>query len=296
MRTLLLYNPKAGRSRAGQKISKVAEVFLEAGYTVDQRPIDFSQNPFDGYECVDMVVVAGGDGTINYVINCMVNKSLDITIAVVPAGTANDFAGAIGMSRTASKAARQILGGVEQRLDCGCVNGLYYVNVFSFGLFTTTSQHTPDRIKQMIGKGAYIFEGIKELRSLHTIPLHIEADGECFDTEAIMALVFNGETAGSFPLARTASVRDGLLDCIILEKSNFFVTCGGMIRYLWRGESSQVLHFKARNIRMTTSTEGIATDVDGQKGAEFPLDIRCLEGGLRVMCPAPAKIETGVGE
>lgn len=285
MNTLLLYNPKAGRSKAARKIETVADIFREAGYSVEEQAIDFAKNPFDGHTNIDLVIIAGGDGTINYVINRMVERSLDIAVGIIPAGTANDFAGAIGMSSSAEEAARQILNGTEQRLDCGCVNGLYYVNIFSFGLFTTTSQHTPDIIKRMIGKGAYIFEGIKELRTLQTIPLHIEADGESFDTEAIMALVFNGETAGSFPLAKSSSIRDGLLDCLILEKRNFFVTCGGMIKYLWQGESSQVLHFKARNIRMTTTGNDIPTDVDGQKGAEFPLDIRCIEGGLRVICP-----------
>lgn len=286
MKTLLIYNPKAGRNKAAQKIETVADIFRQAGHSVTEQAIEFDANPFDGHEDADMAVIAGGDGTINYAINKMAEKSLDMAVGIVPSGTANDFARAIGMSSSAEEAARQILEGSEQRLDCGCVNGLYYVNVFSFGLFTTTSQHTPDIIKRMIGKGAYIFEGIRELRTLHTIPLHIEADGETFDTEAIMALVFNGETAGSFPLARTASVRDGLLDCLILEKRNFFVTCGGMIRYLWRGKSSQVLHFKARSIKMTTTlAEPIPTDVDGQQGPVFPLNIGCLEGALRIICP-----------
>lgn len=286
MKTLLLYNPKAGRNKAMQKIGTAADVFRAAGHEVAVQAIEFGKNPFDDAPAADLVVVAGGDGTINYVVNRMKERSLDIAMGIVPSGTANDFAGAIGMSRSAAKAARQILEGEERRLDCGCVNGLYYVNIFSFGLFTTTSQHTPDLIKKMIGKGAYIFEGIKELRSLHALPLHIEADDEVLDTEALIVLVLNGETAGSFPLARTASVSDGLLDCLILEKSNFFMTCGGMIEYLWRGESSQVLHFKARDIRMTTTQEGpILTDVDGQRGADFPLDIRCLPGAMRIVCP-----------
>lgn len=285
MKTLLLYNPKAGRSRAAHKTAAAARIFLEAGHTVAEKPIEFGRDPFEGHEDADLAVIAGGDGTVNYVINAMKSRGLDIPAAIIPAGTANDFAHALGMSRSAQKAARQILNGEEQRIDCGCVNGLYYVNVFSFGLFTTTSQHTPDLVKRMIGKGAYIFEGIKELRGMQTLPLHITADGTEFDTEALIALVFNGETAGSFPLARTASIRDGLLDCLLLERRNFLETCGGMIRYLWRGEASQVRHIKARTITMSSAAEGILTDVDGQRGAEFPLEIRCLEGALRIVCP-----------
>ncbi len=79
---------------------------------------------------------------------------------MIPAGTANDFAGALGMSREPLEAARQIAAGRIARVDCGCVNDLWFVNIFSFGLFTTTSQRTPDERKHRIGKLAYILEGV----------------------------------------------------------------------------------------------------------------------------------------
>ncbi len=98
------------------------------------------------------------------------------------------------------------------------MNGLYFVNIFSFGIFTTTSQRTPDERKHKIGKLAYIIEGVKEFRAMHAVPLQIEADGEAFDFNSLMVLVFNGETAGGFRLARRSSIKDGLFDCLMLEK------------------------------------------------------------------------------
>ena len=106
-----------------------------------------------------LMVVAGGDGTVNYAVNAMKRKGLDIPIGVIPAGTANDFAGAVGMSREPLEAARQIASGAVDRVDVGRVNDLYFVNIFSFGIFTTTSQRTPDERKHKIGKLAYIIEG-----------------------------------------------------------------------------------------------------------------------------------------
>ena len=285
MKTLLLYNVKAGRGKAFANIEKVAEVFRAAGHETVMQLIEFDKNPFDGHEDTELAVVAGGDGTINYTVNRMKERGLDTLLGIVPSGTANDFAGAVGMSRNPVEAARQIVGGEEQRLDCGCVNGLYYVNIFSFGLFTTTSQRTPDERKHKIGKLAYIIEGSKELRALRPLPLHVETDGGSFDIDALMTLIFNGETAGGFRLARRASIRDGFFDGLILERRNLFAACWSMIRYLLGGKPASVRHFKSRNIRITTSAGGVLTDVDGQTGAEFPLDIRCIAGGLRVVCP-----------
>ena len=80
--------------------------------------------------------------------------------------------------------------------------GLYFVNIFSFGIFTTTSQRTPDERKHKIGKLAYIIEGVKEFRAMHAVPLQVVADGEAFDFNSLMVLVFNGETAGGFRAGR----------------------------------------------------------------------------------------------
>lgn len=284
---LFLYNPQSGKGKIEKDSQAIGEMFRQAGYSIVDGPIDFSRNPFNGHETVDLVVVAGGDGTVNYVVNAMKRKGLDIPVGVIPAGTANDFAGALGMSREPLEAARQIASGSIDRVDAGCVNGLWFVNIFSFGLFTTTSQRTPDERKHKIGKLAYIIEGVKEFRTMHAVPLEIEADGERFDLRSLMVLIFNGETAGGFHLARRSSIKDGLFDCILLEKKNFFRSTLAMCRYLAGGSPKIVRHLRARRIDIRSSVNE-PTDVDGQKGAEFPLHIECLAGGLRVMCAKQA--------
>ena len=270
---VFLYNTQSGKGKAARSVEAICTVFRAYGYEIEPRLIDFSANPFDGNETIDLMVVAGGDGTVNYVVNAMKRKGLDIPLGVIPSGTANDFARALGMSREPLEAARQIASGGVERVDVGCVNGLWFVNIFSFGIFTTTSQRTPDKRKHRIGKLAYIIEGVKEFRSMHAVPLEIEADGERFD----------GETAGGFHLARRSSIKDGLFDCILLEKKNFFRSTLAMCRYLAGGQPKIVRHLQAQTIDIR-STVNEPTDVDGQKGAEFPLHIECIAGGLRIMC------------
>ena len=190
---VFLYNPESGKGKIARNVGCISTIFQAYGYDVTPQRIDFTVNPFDGNETIDLMVVAGGDGTVNYAVNAMKRKGLDIPIGVIPAGTANDFAGAVGMSREPLEAARQIASGAVDRVDCGCVNGLYFVNIFSFGIFTTTSQRTPDQRKHKIGKLAYLIEGVKELRAMHAVPLKVVADGQAFDFNSLMVLVFNGE-------------------------------------------------------------------------------------------------------
>ncbi|MCI7139837.1 YegS/Rv2252/BmrU family lipid kinase [Alistipes sp.] len=282
---VLLYNPQSGRGRIDFQVEELCTVFRAYGYDIRPQQIDFEANPFDGNETVSLMVVAGGDGSVNFVLNAMKRKGLDIPLGVIPAGTANDFAGALGMSRRPLEAARQIASGVEERVDCGRVNDLYFINILSFGIFTTTSQRTPDEIKHRIGKLAYIIEGVREVVSMHAVPLEIDADGERFDLRSLMVLIFNGETAGGFPLARRSSIRDGLLDCILLEKRDIFRSTLAMGQYLLGGNPKIVRHLQARKIEIR-STVNEPTDVDGQRGAEFPLHIECVAGGVRVICPS----------
>ena len=285
-RVLILYNVKAGRGRIRRRMDAIESQFVAAGWTPVPKMLRFGENPFDNLEGeYDLVVVCGGDGTINYVVNAMRRKGVDYPLGLIPAGTANDFAGAIGMHRNPIKAAQQIIEGEVEALDCGKVNDLYFVNIFSFGLFTTTSQQTPDNLKHQIGKAAYLIEGSKELHNREYIPLHIVYDEGEMDVESVMTLVFNGETAGRFPLARNASVRDGLLDCVLMRKCGTFEGAWAAVKYLVNGrENEEVVHIRSSKLAITSPLSPL-TDMDGQPSAEFPLEIECLKGALRVVVP-----------
>ena len=108
-KALLLYNVKAGRGKIARNVDRLLDIFRQAGYDIHAKLIEFGKNPFEGDEQTQLAVICGGDGTINYVVNAMQKKLLSPTIAVIPAGTANDFAGALGMESDIFKAARQLV-------------------------------------------------------------------------------------------------------------------------------------------------------------------------------------------
>lgn len=293
---ILIYNTKAGRGKIGRNVDHILAIFRNAGYDMRPRLIAFGENPFDGYEEVDLAVVAGGDGTLNYVVNAMKRKGLSLTLGVIPAGTANDFAGALGMSRNILKAAQQIAEGTVEQIDCGKVEqigrnrdsesdkDIYFVNIFSFGLFTTTSQHTPEHLKHRIGRLAYAIAGLRDLRNLHSIPLTITTDDETFYYQTLIGLIFNGETAGRVPLASKSSLRDGVFDCLFLRRRNLLLSAFDMALYILGIKTPAIRFLRTSTLVLSTCIDE-DTDVDGQRGGEFPMRVVCLRGDLNVVCP-----------
>ena len=291
-RAVLLYNAEAGKGKIEKNIDHIVDIFREADYDMQPLPIRFGTNPFDWCGKIDLAVIAGGDGTINYVVNAMMRSNLSINIGVIPAGTANDFAGAIGMSNNILKAARQIAQGDVEFIDCGKVEQIeqgderviYFVNIFSFGIFTTTSQRTPAELKHRIGKMAYVVAAFKELSNIHGIPLTITSDAEAFYYPTLMGLVFNGETAGRVPIARKSSLRDGVFDCIFLRKRSPFISALDMLLYMVGIKTRAVKYIRTSQLTLVTPMSE-DTDVDGQSGGRFPMRVYCLHGVLKVVCP-----------
>ena len=293
-RAILIYNPQAGRGKIERNISRIVAVFRRVDYDLILHPIEFERNPFDGNEDVELAIIAGGDGTINYVVNAMMHKGLSITLGIIPAGTANDFAGALGMSTDVVEAAQQIAEGVVEEVDCGKVehmhcekeSAIYFVNIFSFGIFTTTSQHTPERMKHRLGRIAYLLAGVKDLKNLHGIPLTITTDDETFYYPTLLGLVFNGETAGRMPLARMSNLRDGVFDCLFLRKrETAFQSACDMLLYLLGIRTRAVKFLRTSALTLMSPTDE-DTDVDGQRGGSLPLRIKCLKGALKIVRPS----------
>lgn len=292
-KAILLYNRQAGRGNFESKIEQIIPIFTNAGYAMQPVAIRFDDNPFKGHETVDLAVVAGGDGTLNYIVNEMMSRDLRITLGILPAGTANDFAGALGMSNNLLKAARQIAHGSAEAIDCGCVQqinnpdspAIYFVNIFSFGIFTTTSQHTPEELKHIMGRAAYMIEGFKELKKRHGIPLTITTDDEAFYYPTLIGLIFNGETAGRVPLARMASLNDGVFDCLFLRKrETTFQSACDMLLYVLGIKTRAVKYMRTSSLTLMSPTSE-ATDVDGQCGGHFPMKLSCMRGALNIICP-----------
>ena len=118
---------------------------------------------------------------------------------------------------------------------------------------------------------------------MHAVPLEIEADGERFDLRSLMVLIFNGETAGGFRLARRSSIKDGLFDCILLEKKNFFRSTMAMCRYRAETRRSSAICGPGRSTSVRRSTSRRMS-----MGRRAP-DFRCTSSASPEVCASCAQ-------
>jgi lipid kinase, YegS/Rv2252/BmrU family len=284
-----IYNPYSGENVILDHLDIVIKIHQEAGYTIVPYRIDKEIdviNAFNDFRDTNYyyVLIAGGDGTIDNVVNAMAKAGVSVPIGILPVGTANDFGKFLGMPSDISKACRQILNSEVTSVDLGSINDKYFVNVASTGLFTDVSQKTDVNLKNTIGKLAYYLKGLEELPNFRKLEIKIKSEEMEYEGNMYFMLVFNGQTAGNFKLATKASADDGLLDVIIFKAIPIIELIPLFVKVL-KGEhldSDNVIYFKTNNIYIE-SHEDIVTDIDGEKGPDFPLNIKCIKGGLKVL-------------
>ena len=286
-----IYNPSAGETSIGEWLDRITALYQSRGLMVTLFRLDFA-GPMNGAvddidHTYDHVLIAGGDGTVNFVINLLKQRSVDIPVAVLPVGTANDFAKALKMPSDVEKAVCAILDGETRPVDLGVVNGMWFVNILSSGLFTTVSQNTPTQMKNIFGSLAYMAGGALDLANYHKIKLTVKSDGGDFEGDALILLVFNGKTAGNLKLARTSELDDGLLDVLIIKGHNpieTFHTVFLHISGITKKYPREMVHIKCSRLSVNAENPE-TTDMDGQPGPDFPLNVWCDKGGLRVIFP-----------
>ena len=217
----LIYNPHSGKRELLEKFDTVFKCYQEKGYSIDifrvGRGIEI-KDAFTGDSSeYHHVLIAGGDGTVNNVVNAMKNSSIDLPIAVLPVGTANDFAGNFGISKNIEEACNQILDSEVRTIDLGIANDRYFVNILSTGLFTDISHKVDPKMKKNFGKLAYYLRGIKDAYNIKPLEIDVVShENENLEEKYIM-FVFNGRTAGRINLAYKAEIDDGMFDVILIK-------------------------------------------------------------------------------
>ncbi|WP_026883885.1 YegS/Rv2252/BmrU family lipid kinase [Clostridium akagii] len=284
-----IYNPYSGENSIANNIDKVIKAHQKRGYTIIPYRISMQFGIAQAFEDLDedykYILIAGGDGTVDNIVNYMKNNEIDLPIAILPTGTANDFAKFIKMPLDVDKACKQILNSKVKEVDIGKINDKYFINVASMGLFTDVSQKTDINVKNTIGKLAYYLKGLEQIPNFRKLSFKVKSKDNEFDGDIYLMLVFNGQTAGNLNFAYKALIDDGLLDVIIIKASNP-VDIIGLLFDMFNGNhldrSSSLVYFKTDELTIE-SNENIVTDIDGEKGPDFPLKITCIKHGLKVL-------------
>ena len=197
---LFIVNPRAGRSKSRSPLFDAISVFSEAGYLTSLHkttaPGDASVTAAREGEEYDLIVAAGGDGTLNEVITGLMRLEKRPPLGYLPQGSTNDFAASLQISGNPVTAARAIVRNVPRMLDIGQWNERYFVYVASFGAFVKSSYSAPQAAKNALGHFAYILEGMKDLNTLRPYQVRLTADGEVLDGEYLFGAVCNSTSIG----------------------------------------------------------------------------------------------------
>ena len=224
MRKLLfLVNPNAGQRRVNKSLTDIIGIFNEGGYEVT---VFLTNGPGNGTQIVqeraadyDLVVCAGGDGTLNETITGVLRAGADCPVGYIPCGSTNDFASTLKLSTDVVQAAKDIMEGAPVEYDVGRWGDRYFVYIASFGAFTRVSYSTPQNLKNALGHLAYVLSGIQELPQIRNIPMALELDGQVLDGEYLFGAVSNSTSVGGvFTLdASQVDLRDGKFEVILVR-------------------------------------------------------------------------------
>ena len=291
----LLYNPVAGNKSFPNHLDYFIEVFQNKGYEVHLFRTscveDFS-NVFENRDVsiYEAIFIAGGDGSVNALVNSMIKLNIDIPLGIIPAGTMNDICYNIGMPMDIRQVIESLSVLQTEYVDVGLVNDQYFLNVCGGGLFMEISQNTDRQLKNVMGRVAYYLTGIQQLPNFKKLNLKISTEEQVIEDEFYFFIVMNGRGAGGFhKLAPEAMMNDGKLDliaikvCPLNELSVVFakILRGNHLSY------KNILHIQSDHFSIENMEEDyhVITDIDGEEGPNMPLNLQILSRKLKMILP-----------
>lgn len=218
-RVCVIVNPAAGRGKGARMIPLLTAAFAAVGVT------EIRQSSRAGEErdiaraalgdgCTTIVVV-GGDGTSANVANAILHAESTARLGVMPAGTGNDFAKALGTDRADAHAmAKMCVESSDARVDVGRIENNYFLNCCGFGFDVAVLQELT-RTQFLRGSSVYVWAALKQLFKYHG--LKIGVDGARQELHMMLVIANSPNFGGTFRIAPRASLSDGMLDGIAIR-------------------------------------------------------------------------------
>jgi diacylglycerol kinase (ATP) len=237
----------------------------------------------------DVVVAAGGDGTINEVVNGLAAAETDTALAVLPFGTANDFARMLELPDELEASLRVAVDGVAVPIDVATVNRRCFVNVSTGGFGATASQAASRGIKRRLGRVAYLITGARRLVRFDFCSAAFVADGDVVHRGpfAFFAVGNARWTGGGTQVTPAADPGDGRLDVVIVTGQSRLdlLTLLPAIRSGSHLDDEHVLYVRAARLEVRTRDE-IPVNADGERVAGRRFRYGLLDRRLPLMVPA----------
>ena len=288
---LFIYNPNSGMGLLKPKLSDVIDIFVKGGYDVTvyptQRYHDAIHKMRTYTEHYDLVVCSGGDGTLDEVAAGMLQRKERVPIGYIPAGTTNDFASSLHISKDLLEAADTVVSGTAFACDVGKFNNDYFAYIAAFGLFTDVSYETKQSMKNILGHLAYLLEGTKRLFNIPSYQIKISHDGGVIEDEFMYGMVTNSRSVGGFKgiIGKNVVFDDGEFEVTLIKTPKNPMELNELLGAIVMRQINpeRMYSFKTRKIRFE-SVEEIPWTLDGEfGGVHDEVVIRNMKQALQIM-------------
>lgn len=290
-----IYNPSAGREKIKRHLPLIIDRLQRLGYQVSVQATGGAGDAAKLSRAAarggcDLVVAAGGDGTVSEVVGGLAEEEHRPVLGLIPAGTTNDFARALGIPRQIEWACDLIIEESPRPVDIGRVNGRYFINIAAGGRLTELTYAVPSEMKTRLGQLAYYLKGAEMLPSLKPVPVSLEYEGGRFAGEIMLFLVTNTNSVGGFEkLAPPARLDDGRFDLLIVKKTGLaeFIGLLGKVLLGEHLKDERVIYTQTSWVKVTNA-EKMQLNLDGEYGGLLPGDFVNLPRHIQVLAP-PAR-------
>ncbi len=290
----IIYNPDSGRQIAHRNLPVLVDVLVKNNYYVKVFP---TQKQYDATRAAsqackdgdDIIISFGGDGTVNEVVNGMMENDFRPKLAIYPAGTVNDFANYLQIPRNIEEFAQLILQKNTILSDVGRGGERYFLNVAAAGLLTDVAYKVSSESKSILGRFAYYFEGIREIQRQMFDPIKIKITyGDIVETKEVLFFILaNSASVGGFKfIAPEASINDGKLDLMIVEKGELMDTASIFVKALVGNHTQHpnLKYVQVDSIRIECEEE-ILMDLDGEQYGKLPMDFKVEKQAIPIIVP-----------
>ncbi len=293
-RCLIIYNPESGKKKFVNHLDYVESRLKEANYQVD---IQATKSPKHATVLAkeacenkyDLLVIAGGDGTLHECINGIATSKYQPKIGYIPSGTACDVANTLKIPKNIVKAVDIILNGEPVKMDIVKSNNGYFVYVIAIGTYVAISYATDSWLKKHFGILAYIITGVKEFFTIPIIKTKIVHDNGIFEGHFSLILVANSQKIAGFDLVNRAVLDDGYVDVILFRYIPLF---NNLLYFISVISGPRILPFVHR---FKTSKLEIYTDckhkwsMDGEEASAGDLKIEVIKHAINIIVKPSVK-------
>lgn len=287
-RCWVIYNPMSGKKKFASQIDLVKESIEDLGYQVyikeTKRPRHATEIVKEAcYDKVEMILISGGDGTVNECVNGLAESNYQPLIAYIPSGTACDIAKTLGIPKNVPKALDIIKKMHEVKMDIVKGAHEYFVYVTALGNYVDISYLTQSKLKRRLGYLAYLITGVKEFFTIPMIKTEINYDQGTLKGYYSLIMVVNSKRVAGFNIIQKPVLDDGKVDIVLYR---YIPLLNNLIYFFSFFFNPKILPFvrKIRTKEATIFTEHHHRwNIDGEAADSGNQSIKVLQKKLRIL-------------